>query len=179
MRSISADLHKFGFCPKPASTLFYRHGEDLDRATFKADSWPNGPFQTATIAGTRPGGGVAAAWAVLNHLGETGFTQAAHRLATMIDGYVDGLEALGFRMIAVPDLTIINYAIDDVDVFRVAEILSTKGWLPGLTRDPKGMHAMLSGLHDAPREQYLTDLAVALDQARKEGTSEVGLNAVY
>jgi thiamine pyrophosphokinase len=38
---------------------------------------------------------------------------------------------------------------------------------------------MLSGLHDAPREQYLTDLAVALDQARKEGTSEVGLNAVY
>ena len=22
--SLSADLHKFGFCPKPASTLFYR-----------------------------------------------------------------------------------------------------------------------------------------------------------
>ncbi|MEM1160768.1 MAG: pyridoxal-dependent decarboxylase, partial [Pseudomonadota bacterium] len=152
VRSISADLHKFGFCPKPASTVFYRRAEDLDRATFKADAWPNGPFQTATIAGTRPGGAVAAAWAVLNHLGEAGFQRLARHLAGMVDQYVTGIEALGLRMIAQPDLTIINFAADDADIFQVAEAMAAKDWLPGLTRDPKGMHAMMSTLHDAPRE---------------------------
>src|SRR5690606_33525459 len=94
VRSISADLHKFGFCPKPASTVFYREAEDLARASFKADAWPNGRFETATLAGTRPGGAVAASWAVLNHLGESGYRRVAERLSAMTDAYVAGVEAL-------------------------------------------------------------------------------------
>ncbi len=69
VRSISADLHKYGFCPKPASTLFFRNAEDMARGAFDLDVWANGRFVTQTIAGTRPGGAVAGAWAVLNHLG--------------------------------------------------------------------------------------------------------------
>ena len=179
VRSISADLHKFGFCPKPASTVFYRNAEDLERATFKADAWPNGSFQTATIAGTRPGGAVAAAWAVLNHLGETGYRQAAERLARMVDAYVSGLEDLGMRMIARPDFSIINYTSDDVDVFEVSEVMAACGWLPGLTRNPKGMHAMLSLLHESAREPFLADLGRALDQVRSGGTGRSKLDAVY
>ncbi len=179
VRSISADLHKFGFCPKPASTLFYRDAEDLERATFKADAWPNGPFQTATIAGTRPGGAVAAAWAVLNHLGESGYRKAAERLSAMVDAYVDGLEQLGMHMIARPDFSIINYTSDEVDIFEVSEVMAASGWLPGLTRNPKGMHAMLSLLHESAREPFLTDLAAAMDQVRSSGTGKSRLDAVY
>ena len=179
VRSISADLHKFGFCPKPASTVYYRHAEDLERATFKADAWPNGPFQTATIAGTRPGGAVAAAWAVLNHLGESGFRRIAAQLSAMVDAYVAGLENMGLRMIARPDFSIINYTADDTDIFRVAEAMAPKGWLPGLTRDPKGMHAMLSLLHESAREPFLADLEEALDAARSAGTGPAAIDAVY
>jgi glutamate/tyrosine decarboxylase-like PLP-dependent enzyme len=179
VRSISADLHKFGFCPKPASTIFYRDAEDLERATFKADSWPNGPFQTATIAGTRPGGAVAAAWAVLNHLGDSGFKRIAKRLGTMVDGYVEGIEALGFRMIARPDFSIINYTSDEVDIFDVAATMEPKGWLPGLTRDPKGMHAMLSLLHDDARAPFLEDLASALAHVQTNGAGKAKVEAVY
>lgn len=179
VRSISADLHKFGFCPKPASTVFYRHAEDLERATFKADAWPNGPFQTATIAGTRPGGAVAAAWAVLNHLGESGYRRTAENLASMVDAYVDGLEKLGMRMIAQPDFSIINYTSDELDVSEVSEMMATWGWLPGLTRNPKGMHAMLSLLHESSREPFLADLAKAMDQVRSSGKGQSRLDAVY
>ncbi|MEM7059483.1 MAG: pyridoxal-dependent decarboxylase [Pseudomonadota bacterium] len=179
VRSISADLHKFGFCPKPASTVFYRHAEDLERATFKADAWPNGPFQTATIAGTRPGGAVAAAWAVLNHLGEAGFMRIAGRLATMVDAYVDGIEALGLRMIARPDFSIINYTSDEIDIFQVAEAMEPKGWLPGLTRRPKGMHAMLSLLHEDACAPFLADLAAALADVRADGAGQAKVDAVY
>ena len=179
VRSISADLHKFGFCPKPASTVFYRMADDLARATFKADFWPNGRFETATLAGTRPGGAVAAAWAVLNHLGEEGYRRIANELAMMVDAYVGGVEAQGFRPIARPDLTILNFGSDEVDIFQVAEILHKRGWLPGLTREPKGLHLMMSLLHEPAREAYLRDLAAALEQVRAGQAGVPDIEATY
>ncbi len=179
VRSISADLHKFGFCPKPASTVFYREAEDLARATFKADAWPNGAFETATLAGTRPGGAVAASWAVLNHLGEAGYRDIAHRLSAMTDAYVAGIEALGLRMIARPDFSIINYTAEDVDIFQVAEAMAADGWLPGLTRRPKGMHAMMSLLHEASRGDFLADLGKALKKVRAGQSGAAKVEATY
>ena len=179
VRSISADLHKFGFCPKPASTVFYRDAGDLARATFKADAWPNGRFETATLAGTRPGGAVAAAWAVLNHLGEAGYRRIAARLAAMTDAYVDGIEALGMRTIARPDLTILNFTADDADIFRVAELMQDRGWLPGLTRAPKGLHLMMSLLHEGAREDYLRDLGTALQAVRGGAAGAARIEATY
>lgn len=177
--SISADLHKFGFCPKPASTVFYRNTEDLERAKFDADAWPNGRFVTATLAGTRPGGAVAASWAVLNHLGESGYCRVARNLSAMIDAYVEGVGKLGYRMIAKPDFSIVNFTRDDVDVFAVAETMAERGWLPGLTRKPKGFHSMMSLLHDAPREEFLQDLSWATDKALAGATEKSTIEATY
>jgi sphinganine-1-phosphate aldolase len=179
VRSISADLHKFGFCPKPASTVFYRDSDDLERAKFSSDAWPSGKFTTATLAGTRPGGAVAASWAILNHLGESGYRRIAEKLGKMTDDYVAGVEGLGFRMIGRPDFSIINYTIDDVDVFQVAEAMASKGWLPGLTRAPKGLHAMMSLLHEPPREEFLADLGESLEAARAGQTDKAEIEATY
>lgn len=178
--SISADLHKFGYCPKPASTVFYRDGEDLARASFVADSWPNGRFETATLAGTRPGGAVAGAWAVLNHLGEAGYRRAAERLAASVDAYVAGIEAIGgLRLWARPDLSIINYGSTEFDIFAVSEAMQKRGWLSALTRAPKGMHAMLSLLHEPARENFLADLAAAVAQVRDAAPARAGVTAEY
>jgi glutamate/tyrosine decarboxylase-like PLP-dependent enzyme len=180
VRSISADLHKFGYCPKPASTVFYRDEQDLARATFKADSWPNGPFETPTLLGTRPGGAVAGAWAVLNHLGTEGFEDAARRLSKMVDQYCDGIRAIdGLELWAKPDVSIINYGSNEFDIFRVSEQMVERGWLSGLTRRPKGMHAMLSLLHDASREEFLNDLRECVASVRQSPDSEAQIQAQY
>ena len=178
VRSLSADLHKFGFCPKPASNLFYRFEDDRERGLFHFDQWPNGQFSTATLSGTRAGGAVAAAWAVMHHLGEDGYMAIARQLADLTDAYVDGIEAIdGLYLLAKPDLSIINFAAHGMDIFAVAEAMERHGWLPGLTRNPKGMHAMLSMFHAAGRADYLADLAASATAARSGGTSE--LKAVY
>ncbi|QEW20975.1 Glutamate decarboxylase [Marinibacterium anthonyi] len=181
VRSISADLHKFGFCPKPASTVFYRDGADLDRATFTADAWPSGRFSTATLAGTRPGGAVAGAWAVLNHLGTDGYLDAARRLADMVDRYCAGIEAIeGLELWARPDVSIINYGAQTLNILAVAERMHGLGWLPGLTKAPRGMHAMLSMLHDGQaREDYLRDLRTCVEDVRKDPMQTSSLEAVY
>ena len=163
VRSISADLHKFGFCPKPASTVFFRDRDDQQRALFVADAWPAGAFRTATLAGSRPGGAVAAAWAVLNHLGVDGYRRAAARLAAMADDYVADIEAIeGMRMIARPDFTIINFRSERVDMAAVASGMADRGWLPTLTRRPVGLHMMMSLLHEPARPAYVSDLRAAV-----------------
>ncbi len=159
VRSLSADLHKYGFCPKPASTLFYREREDHERSRFDFEDWPSGRFSTATLVGTRPAGGVAGAWAVLNHLGIEGYMRLAEQLMATRDTYVAGIERIeGYRLIGRPDLTIVNFANQRADAYLVAEEMDRRGWLTGLTRDPKGLHLMLSMKHAEALDNYLLDL---------------------
>jgi sphinganine-1-phosphate aldolase len=181
VRSLSADLHKFGFCPKPASTVFYGQREDYERQVFDFDDWPNGRFTTATLSGTRAGGAVAAAWAVLHHLGRDGYREITRQVLEMTRRYVAGIEAIdGLRMWARPDLSIINFGSAEVDIFAVADRLAQRGWLPGLTRRPAGLHVMLSLIHEPVLEEYLADLEHALREARAGiGPSAPTVDAEY
>ena len=164
--SISADLHKFGFCPKPASTVLFRRREDMERAAMGTDQWPHGLFATPTVTGTRPAGAVAAAWAVLHHLGWEGYREVARRLIGLTQAYVEGIEAIdGLRMLARPDLSIVNFTSDRVAIPALAEAMDRRGWLPGMTRTPPGLHIMLSMLHEPAREDYIADLRAAVAEA--------------
>lgn len=180
VRSLSADLHKFGFCPKAASTVFVRHADDLERSRFRFDAWPSGVIDTATLAGTRTGGSVASAWAVLNYLGGSGYTEAARRLSAMTDGYVEGIRAItGLKMHSEPDLTLINFGSDEFDIYLVAEQMTDRGWLAGLTNRPKGMHAMMSMLHEPSRAQFLANLRDCVENVRSGPKANSSLKAVY
>lgn len=180
VRSISADLHKFGFCPKPASTVFYRHQADMERARFVADAWPSGIFRTSTLVGTRPAGAVAGSWAVLNHLGTTGYEDAARRLAQMVDQYVADISAIEeLTFWADPDLTIINFGSETVDINSVAQKMGESGWLPALTRRPEGMHVMLSLFHAPAREAFVHDLREAVEAVKKTGKARTRMEARY
>ena len=180
VRSLSADLHKFGFCPKPASTIFYRDHEDYERQTFDFDDWPSGRFVTPMLAGTRPGGAIAAAWAVMHHLGEDGYCAIARELMAMTRRYIDGIEAIeGLQVWGKPDLTLVNFGSDRVDIFAVAERMVECGWLPGLTRRPPGMHLMLSLLHEGARADYLRDLRQAVTTVRASHPQGTPLEVTY
>jgi glutamate/tyrosine decarboxylase-like PLP-dependent enzyme len=179
VRSISADLHKFGFCPKPASTVFFRDEEDLARSTFRLDGWTSGVYVTATFCGTRPAGAVAAAWSVLNHLGTAGFEDLARRMAAMADKYVAGIEATdGLALIAKPDLTVLNFGSNEMDIYAVAQLMRDKGWFSSLTREPRGMQTMLSMQHDPVSDEYFRDLRASVEAART-GKTETTIKATY
>ncbi|MEM9358636.1 MAG: aminotransferase class I/II-fold pyridoxal phosphate-dependent enzyme, partial [Pseudomonadota bacterium] len=162
VRSMSADLHKFGFAPKPISTVFYR---DPDRAAhhgFEFHDWPNGRFATTTIVGTRAGGAIAGAWALFQHLGRDGYTAIADDLMTGIEAYRDGIAGIDdLQVLGGPELSIVAVGSETIDVFRVAESMQEKGWVPGLLQQPKALHRMMSMLHVASMPQYLEDLSSA------------------
>jgi len=178
--SISADLHKFGFCPKPASTVFYRDADKAARHAFDFDGWPNGRFLTSTIVGTRPAGGVAGAWATLNFLGVEGYKQIARELMAFVDAYKAGIADIrGLEVLGEPHLSIVAYGSKDVDVFRVAEVMSEKGWLPGLVQKPKAIHRMMSMIHAPALNEYLADARAAVGVVRQSESREAGIKATY
>ncbi|MBK8764357.1 MAG: aspartate aminotransferase family protein [Burkholderiaceae bacterium] len=167
VRSISADLHKYGFCPKPASTVLYRSAADAAFQPFDFSGWPSGRFITGTVVGTRPAGGVAAAWAVLQHLGAEGYLRIAEQLLGGIDRYRRELGAIpGLFVVGEPDLAIVAYGSHDLDAFAIATQMAQRGWQPGLLRRPRAVHRMMSMLHIDSMAPYLDDLRWAVSELR-------------
>jgi glutamate/tyrosine decarboxylase-like PLP-dependent enzyme len=177
--SMSADLHKFGFCPKPASTVFYRSADRAACQPFEMSDWPGGTFSTATLVGTRPGGAIAGAWATLQGMGEQGYVDTARQIMELVAAYRRGIEGIGLDVIGEPDLSILCFTSREVDMLRVGEVMGARGWLPGLVRDPHAMHLMLSMLHAPVREDYLRDLSDALAQVRSETGETAKVDVTY
>ncbi len=180
VNSISADLHKFGFCPKPASALFFRSARLQDHATFDFNVWPSGRFTTSTLVGTRPGGAVAAAWAVLRYLGRSGYTRIAAQILAMRDAYVEGLVSNAEMTIrGTPEFAVIAFGCDGVEMAEVAASLAGRGWVPGMVRSPVSLHLLLSLHHEPVRDAYISDVAECVREARVAGKSGAVLEASY
>ena len=75
--SISADLHKYGYASKGVSVIVYGDAELGRLQPFVTSNWLGGLYGSPSMAGTRPGGPIAAGWAVLHHLGEDGYLRLA------------------------------------------------------------------------------------------------------
>ena len=173
VHSISADLHKYGFCPKPASTVFYRSAELAALQPFSFDGWPSGRFITGTAVGTRPAGGVAAAWAVLQFLGAEGYRRIAAQMLSGVDRAIAGLRAIdGLHIVGEPDLAIVAWGSETLDAHVIAKQLALKGWQPSLLKRPRAVHRMMSMLHVDSLDDYLADLRGAVDHVRAGGTDD-------
>lgn len=180
VRSMSADLHKYGYAAKGASTVFHRSEEQWQHQVFQFDDWPAGGMTTPTMAGTRPGGAIASAWAVMHYLGVEGYREKARivcetraKLTTAITK-IDGLRTYGE-----PQLGLFTYGSDSLDPFAIWGKLLQRGWFTGLTTEPRAIHLMLSPAHAGVADQYLADLEAAVAEVRASGEQAAGTKARY
>lgn len=171
VRTISADLHKYGYAAKGASTVLHRTQEQYAHQSFSADNWPAGSMTTPTVAGTRPGGAIASAWAVLHYLGIDGYRERTRRILNARTQVAAGIEELGLRVYGDPQLALVSFGPadgDDLPIFSVWKTLHDRGWFSGVVTNPNGIHLMLSPSHEEVADTYLSDLRDAVDLARKE-----------
>jgi glutamate/tyrosine decarboxylase-like PLP-dependent enzyme len=175
VRSISADLHKYGYAAKGASTILHRTTEQFGFQIFQGDDWPAGGMTTPTVAGTRPGGAIASAWAVLHYLGVEGYRAKTRRILAARRRIAEGVEALGLRVFGDSRLGLIAFGPregDDLSIFGVWKALHGRGWFTGIVQNPNGIHLMLSPSHDEVAETYLKDLGEAVALNRGGGQSQ-------
>ncbi len=177
--SMSADLHKYGFTAKGASTFLLCDESLRKYQVFEFDEWSRGHYESPTVPGTRPGGPIAAAWAVLNYLGWDGYVHIATELFDAIDRLKEGIRSIdGLSIIADPPLTILSYTSSTYDIFAVAEAMTQRGWLVTRSAEPRAIHmGMLTMTHVPVVDQYLSDLADSV-QAAKAGRVKANDEAI-
>ncbi len=161
--SISADLHKYGYTAKGASTVLYRDEAAFSYQKYEFSNWPRGLYSTQTLVGTRAGGAIAAAWAVMNYLGHEGYCDRTSRVLAVRARLEEGARKLGLEVWGRPQLSILSYGSRKFDIFAVAEHMTERGWFVGRLVDPPGIHLMLNLTHEPAVDAYLADLAWAVD----------------
>src|SRR5690606_34904254 len=73
VHSISIDLHKYAYAAKGASVILYKNNKLRRYQFFVTTDWPGGIYASPSLLGTRPGGAIAAAWAILHYFGRDGY----------------------------------------------------------------------------------------------------------
>lgn len=169
--SMSADTHKYGYAAKGTSVVLYR-GRDLRRHQFYvATEWPGGLYYSPTLAGSRPGGLLAAAWAALLAMGEDGYLRATDAILKSGSQIRDGIKDIeGLRVLGDP-LWVIAFASDDVDIYEVMARMAQRGWSLNGLHHPPAVHIAVTLRHTQPGvvERFLADLSDAVDGARDAG----------
>lgn len=162
VRSISADLHKYGFAPKAASTVFYRHAEEHAHQHFAFDQWPCGEMTTPTASGSRPGGAIAGAWAVQNYLGQAGYTERARQVVSAQKAIADGARQLGLHPLHDEALPILALETPAGQMGKIWSGLRKQGWYLGGVQEPQALHMMVQPNHLKVAEELVEALGNAV-----------------
>lgn len=168
--SISADLHKYGMAAWGASLLMLRdRGLKERHQVFSFDDWERGAYAQPTAQGARPGGAVAAAWAVMNYLGVEGYRRCARIIMDTKRRLTEGIKAIPGLVVLEPhELSIFVYRSTDpsIDIGAVADRMGQRGWFVGRQAEPMGIHLALNPSHEVMVDDYLADLRAAVAEAR-------------
>ena len=163
--SISADLHKYGYAAKGASTITYRSMDILRHQMFVHTEWPGGVFASPALLGTRPGGAYAAAWAALQYFGKSGYCQLAARTTLAFEHLRAGVTAMPeLRVLGDPTGPLLAYGARNksVNMFAVGDQMEQRGWHINRLQNPDGLHAMITARHLEVVDDYLRDLRDAV-----------------
>lgn len=173
---ISADVHKYGYCPKGASVIQHRDPDWFGHQVFLYDRWPAGLYGSPAIAGARPAAPLAVAWAVMTHLGIEGYLEIMRGLLDTTAKVRNGIDAIdGLRICGDPIGPVLAIESSEIDLYAVGDVMDDRGWNLNRNTEPPGLHLMLSPAHAAVADELLSDLGVAV---RDHGESR-GVEARY
>lgn len=179
--SVSIDTHKYGYAPKGSSVILYRWPELRRFQYFTATDWSGGLYASATVAGSRSGGLLAATWAALVSIGEEGYREAARRILETGRRIKEGIAAIpGLRVLGDP-LWVIAFTSEDGDIYRVLDAMARRGWRLNPLQKPPALHIALTLRHTLPgvAERFLQDLRDAVENVRTRPASEESMAPIY
>ncbi len=178
--SISADLHKYAYAAKGASVLLHRSRALRRSQHFVHADWPGGLFGSPSILGTRPGGAIAAAWAVMNYLGEEGYLSLAKQAMDATKIIADGVRSIeGISILGKPAMSILSFASKEIDLYVLADRMQEKGWRIDRQQSPASLHLTISPAHLAVADEFVSDLRAAAEALRGKAPERQGAAAMY
>ena len=170
--SISVDLHKFGYTSKGASVIMYASKHLRSYQGFVTDDWLGGVYGSSGVLGTKSGGSMASAWAVMHFLGDDGYlrlTRQAREATLQLATVIRSTPEMVLR--AEPESTLLCFGAQDpsaLNVFAIADELAKRGWYVDRQTPPDSLHCTVNAIHHDKIDWFARDLhesvAIALDQ---------------
>jgi glutamate/tyrosine decarboxylase-like PLP-dependent enzyme len=179
--SISADIHKYGYAAKGASTVIYKNHELRKFQFYVYADWPGGVYPSPSMTGTRPGGAIAAAWAVMNYLGESGYLRLAGKAMQVAQKLIDGINAIpGLKVMGKPDMCVMAFTSEKLNVYELGDMMEAKGWQLDRLQMPPALHMIITPNHEKIIEPFLADLRDCAKKLESKGKGDIaGMAAVY
>lgn len=175
--SLSVDLHKYAYCAKGVSVLLHADAELRRGHYFASADWPGYTMLNPTLQSTRSGGPLAAAWAVVRHVGDDGYAALARTARAATEEIRAGITAIdGLRVLGEPDSTLLAVALDGdpgFDLFTVADELAARGWYvqPQFPHEssPANLHLTVTAANRGHEDALVTAMREAVTSAVAAG----------
>uniref|UniRef100_M1BR59 Sphingosine-1-phosphate lyase n=1 Tax=Solanum tuberosum TaxID=4113 RepID=M1BR59_SOLTU len=204
--SISVDVHKYGLAPKGTSVVLYRNREIRKKKKLYSlylqkrgnhsyevlmtyipcihmivTEWTGGLYVSPTIAGSRAGGLIAGAWAAMISLGSEGYLENTKEIMEASKRIQKGIQDIPeLFVIGRPDMSIIAFGSDVVDIFEVNDILSSKGWHLNALQRPNSVHICVTLQHVSVVQIFLKDLRDSVQTVKENpGPVNGGFAPIY
>ena len=166
--SISLDAHKYGYAMKGASIILYRNPELRMKQFYIYSDWPGGIFASTAMAGTRSGGSVAGAWALINYLGKEGYHKIVKQVMDATNKIISAVRSIpGLEVISNPDMSLIAFTSESQDIFTIADLMAEKGWHLDCQQFPDSLHLTISRGNAAVVDEFIRDLNSVMGQKEK------------
>lgn len=169
--SMSMDLHKYAFAAKGASVVLYRDKSLRRHQIFTCSNWTGYTISNATVQSSKSGGPVAAAWAVLNFFGQSGYLDIARHVLAATDKvmrFVD--EHPDLRLLGRSDMSHVAIASDTIPIFRLVEAVNKRGWYVqaqlSYGNSPANIHVCINPANLQWIDALLADIAACVDEVR-------------
>ncbi|MEY4231580.1 MAG: hypothetical protein RLZZ362_2429, partial [Actinomycetota bacterium] len=167
--SISVDLHKYGYTAKGAGVIVYRSKRLRSYQTYVTDNWLGGFYGSSGILGTKSGGPMGAAWAVMHHLGDEGYLRLTSAARTACEQLAAAVEATPeLQLWAQPEATLLSFGAAEgsgLDVFAVADALWRRGWYVDRQGPPPSLHCTVNAIHEHLIDEFVADLRACIAEA--------------
>uniref|UniRef100_A0A3P8QKJ3 sphinganine-1-phosphate aldolase n=1 Tax=Astatotilapia calliptera TaxID=8154 RepID=A0A3P8QKJ3_ASTCA len=180
--SISADTHKYGYAPKGSSVILYSDKKYRQYQYFVAADWQGGIYASPSIAGSRPGGIIAACWATMMYMGENGYVDATKKIVSTAHKIKTEIRKIkGVFVFGDPEVSVVAIGSDDFDIFRLSNALTSKGWNLNTLQYPSSIHICCTVLHTQPgvADHFIRDVkeqvAIIMKNPKEKTTGMVSL----
>jgi tyrosine decarboxylase/aspartate 1-decarboxylase len=122
--TLSIDAHKMGYSAIPLGALIVKRKEWID--TISVESHCTGSAIQAGILGTRSGGPVAAAYAVVQYLGRPGYKNLVKTCMALTHYTSERITQLGLPLVQTPTMNVIGVKLTHLS--EIVKVLAQKGW---------------------------------------------------
>ena len=131
--SITVDPHKMGLAPIPAGGILFKDATISEAISTKIPYLSGIEAEHSTVMGTRSGASAVAVWALLKHLGRTGYQAVVEHCLGLTWKFVEGIQHIdGVDLVTKPTLNLVGIKSDTVDVYLVFQELKKRGWAVSL-----------------------------------------------